>query len=280
MATVISFGNFKGGTGKTTNSTMIAYELSCMGYKVLFGDLDPQANATDLLLLTKKRHEEVTVTKTMMVCLAEGSFKESIIEIKENLFLIPSADDFSSYGMFLEQKFPNSDFLARDRYFDSILKEVEQDYDFIILDNPPSISIYTNSSLISSDYVVVVLQTQERSLTGAEAFVEYLNEYVNQNSLPLEVAGVLPVLLKGDSIYDNSSYNNAIEIFGQDNVFNSIVKNMERLKKYDSVGIIDSSYDSQGADFHDTRVHNLYKQIAEEMLSRITELEENTSWGN
>lgn len=273
MTKIISFGNFKGGTGKTTNSTMIAYELSCMGYKVLLGDLDPQANATDLLLLTKKRRGPVVAEKTMMTCLSEGSFNESIIEIKENLYLIPSADDFSSYSMFLEQKFPNSNFKLRDRYFNKVLEEVKSQFDFIILDNPPSISIYTNSSLIASDYVVVVLQTQERSLTGAEAFVEYLNEYVNQNSLPLEVAGVLPVLLKGDSIYDNSAYNNAIEIFGDDNMFEHIVKNMERLKKYDSVGIIDSAFDKKEADFHDTRVHNLYKEITEELLNRIEEIE-------
>ncbi|MGM0183380.1 hypothetical protein IGK74_002345 [Enterococcus sp. AZ150] len=273
MTKVISFGNFKGGTGKTTNSTMVAYELSNMGYKVLLGDLDPQANATDLLLLTKKRRGEFDVDKTMMTCLAEGSFKDSIVEIKENLFLLPSADDFSSYNMFLEQKFPNSDFTSRNNYFNDVLKEVKDDYDFIILDNPPSISIYTNSSLIASDYVIVVLQTQERSLTGAEAFVEYLNEFVNQNDLDLEVIGILPVLLKSDSIYDNSAYKNSVDIFGEENVFKNIVKNMERLKKYDSKGIIDAQFDELESDFHDTRVHNLYKTITEEMLERIDMIE-------
>lgn len=273
MAKIISFGNFKGGTGKTTNSTMIAYELSNMGYKVLLGDLDPQADATDLLLLTKKRRGNFEVNKTMMACLAEGSFKDSIIEIKNNLFLLPSADDFSSYNIFLEKKFPNADFNSRNNYFNDVLNEVKENYDFIILDNPPSISIYTNSSLIASDYVIIVLQTQERSLTGAEAFVEYLNEFVNQNDLDLEAVGILPVLLNRDSIYDNSAYMNSIEVFGKENVFKNVIKNMERLKKYDLRGIIDPEFDKIESDFHDFRVHELYKKITEEMLTRIGMIE-------
>lgn len=274
MVKIISFGNFKGGTGKTTNSTMIAYELSKQGYKVLLADLDPQANATDLFTLTKKRHGDFSIEKTMMACLADGSFKNYLLEIKENLFLLPSDDDFSSYPIFLESKFPNSNFYDRNRYFGEILKEVANEFDFILIDNPPSISVYTNSSLMVSDFIVIVLQTQERSLTGAEAFVDYLNEFVNQNDLELDIAGILPVLLKGDSIYDNSSFNNAKEIFGEENIFSNIVKNMERLKKYDAVGIIDPDIEPENSDFHDKKVHALYTNVANELLTRMSELEE------
>lgn len=273
MAKIISFGNFKGGTGKTTNSTMIAYELAKMGNKVLLADLDPQANATDLLTLTRQRAGDFSIEKTMMTCLNEGSFKGSLIEVSKNLFLLPSDDDFSSYPIFLENRFPNSNYYDRNRYFGSILKEIEEEFDYILIDNPPSISIYTNSSLIISDYVIIVLQTQERSLTGAEAFVDYLNEFVNQNDLGTEVIGILPVLLKRDSIYDNSSFVNAKQVFGEENLFSNIVKNMERLKKYDSVGIIDPEIEVEESDFHDKRVHNLYKQITSEMLERISAIE-------
>lgn len=273
MTKIISFGNFKGGTGKTTNSTMIAYELSKKGYKVLLADLDPQANATDLFTLTKKRHENFSIEKTMMACLSEGSFENNLIEIKENLYLLPSDDDFSSYPIFLEKKFPNSNLFDRNRYFGEILTQVKSEFDYILIDNPPSISIYTNSSLIISDYIVIVLQTQERSLTGAEAFVDYLNEFVNQNDLSLEIAGILPVLLKGDSIYDNSAFNNAKEIFGEENIFDHVVKNMERLKKYDAVGIIDPDLEPNNSDFHDKKIHTLYTNIADELLERISEIE-------
>ena len=155
-------------------------------------------------------------------------------------------------------------------YFDNLLKEIKSNYDYIIIDNPPAISIYTNSSLISSDYTVVVLQTKERSLTGAEAFVDYVNEFVNQNDLDIEIAGVLPVLLKKDSIWDNSSYLQAIESFGEENMFDSIVNHMERLMKYDSEGIIDPRYEERkNYDMHDIRVFKRYEDLTNEMLERI-----------
>ncbi len=269
---VISFGNFKGGTGKTTNSCMIAYTLSNLGYKTLLVDFDPQANATDLFTLTKKRHDPsfVQFDKTLMVALSEGSIKNALVEVKDNLDILASSEDFSNYNNFLEAKFPNLDLYNRNRYFDNLLQEIKSNYDYIIIDNPPAISIYTNSSLISSDYTVVVLQTKERSLTGAEAFVDYVNEFVNQNDLNIEIAGVLPVLLKKDSIWDNSSYLQAIESFGEENMFDSIVNHMERLMKYDSEGIIDPRYEERkNYDMHDIRVFKRYEDLTNEMLERI-----------
>lgn len=274
---VISFGNFKGGTGKTTNSCMIAYTLSNLGYKTLLVDFDPQANATDLFTLTKKRHDPsfVQFDKTLMVALSEGSIKNALVEVKDNLDILASSEDFSNYNNFLEAKFPNLDLYNRNRYFDNLLQEIKSNYDYIIIDNPPAISIYTNSSLISSDYTVVVLQTKERSLTGAEAFVDYVNEFVNQNDLDIEIAGVLPVLLKKDSIWDNSSYLQAIESFGEENMFDSIVNHMERLMKYDSEGIIDPRYEERkNYDMHDIRVFKRYEDLTNEMLERILYFEE------
>lgn len=269
---VISFGNFKGGTGKTTNSCMIAYTLSNLGYKTLLVDFDPQANATDLFTLTKKRHDPTFVQfdKTLMVALSEGSIKKALVEVKDNLDILASSEDFSNYNNFLEAKFPNLDLYNRNRYFDNLLQEIKSDYDYIIIDNPPAISIYTNSSLISSDYTVVVLQTKERSLTGAEAFVDYVNEFVNQNDLDIEIAGVLPVLLKKDSIWDNSSYLQAIESFGEENMFDSVMNHMERLMKYDSVGLMDPLYeDRKNIDMHDIRVFKRYEDLTNELLERI-----------
>ena len=72
-AIIVTFGNFKGGTGKTTNSTMIAHALATMGYKVLLCDQDPQANATSLYLKTKalETDEIVPFNKTLMAAIQE-----------------------------------------------------------------------------------------------------------------------------------------------------------------------------------------------------------------
>lgn len=266
-ATVVTFGNFKGGTGKTTNSTMIAYALSDLGYRVLLSDQDPQANATSLYLKTKSEisGEIVSFKKTLMSAIQEENLEEIITEVKENLYLLPSFSDFALYPRFLEKKFPNE--VDRVQYFSKLLDSVKNDFDFIFIDVPPTSSIITDSALYASDFVVVVLQTQERSLQGAEVFTQYLQGLIDDYGANLDIIGILPVLLKNGAAVDLATLENAKEIFGEENLFDIVVKNMERLKRFDITGITDN-------DMHDRRVHNSYKAIAEEFIERLnTELE-------
>lgn len=261
-AIVVTFGNFKGGTGKTTNSTMIAYALADMGYKVLLSDQDPQANATSLFLKTKSviTEEIATFNKTLMTAIQEEDLTEIITEIKENLYLLPSFSDFALYPKFLEKKFPNE--VDRVQYFSKLIKGLKNDFDFIFIDVPPTISIITDSALYASDYVVVVLQTQERSLQGAEVFTKYLQSLIDDYGASLDIIGILPVLLKNGAAVDIATLESAKEVFGEENLFRNIVKNMERLKRFDITGITNE-------DMHDQKVHKSYKKIAEEFIERL-----------
>lgn len=273
MAKVITFGNFKGGTGKTTNSAMMAYILSKLGYKTLLADLDPQANATSLYLHTKQRitNNIVTFDKTLMSAIADEDLSDIIIEIKENLFLLPSFADFTSYPLFLEKKFPNSQF-NRVTFLNELMTNIKDDYDFILVDVPPTLSTYTDSALLASDYTIIVLQTQERSLVGAEAYVGYLQELIDNYNADFDILGVLPVLLKNNSKVDEATLNTAKDKFGEENLFKNVVKNMERLKRYDIIGIVDPDLDTK-YDIHDKRVMGLYKRVTQEMLKRLEEIE-------
>ena len=273
MAKVITFGNFKGGTGKTTNSAMMAYILSKLGYKTLLADLDPQANATSLYLHTKQRitNNIVTFDKTLMSAIADEDLSDIIIEIKENLFLLPSFADFTSYPLFLEKKFPNSQF-NRVTFLNELMTNIKDDYDFILVDVPPTLSTYTDSALLASDYTIIVLQTQERSLVGAEAYVGYLQELIDNYDADFDILGVLPVLLKNNSKVDEATLNTAKDKFGEENLFKNVVKNMERLKRYDIIGIVNPDLDTK-YDIHDKRVMGLYKRVTQEMLKRLEEIE-------
>lgn len=262
-AIIVTFGNFKGGTGKTTNSTMIAHALSTQGYKVLLCDQDPQANATSLYLKTKalETDEIVTFNKTLMTAIKEENLAQIVTEIKENLYLLPSFSDFALYPRFLEKKFPN-DSIARVQYFSSLIEPLKKDYDFIFIDVPPTISIITDAALYASDFVVVVLQTQERSLQGAEVFTGYLQSLIDDYGANLDIIGILPVLLKNGAAVDLATLESAREIFGEENLFTNIVNNMERLKRFDITGITNE-------DMHDRKVHKSYKDIAEEFIARV-----------
>lgn len=284
----ILYGNMKGGVGKTTNSVMTAYQLAKLGYKTLVCDLDPQANATQLLRRTYGLQQgiDLQIGKTMMVALTEENIKPAIVNIMDNLYLLPSSEDFKNYPDFLEMKFMldkekiesgDSTTLQsemskvkeqRIAYFSQQLAKVRDEYDFIIIDVPPTLSIFTDSAIYATDYVIIVLQTQQRSLDGAETFFEYLQQMYNDYAnIDFDILGVLAVLLKNNVGLDNQILQDAEADFGKDMLFNQIIRHMERLKRYDRTGIAEK--DLTKYDMHDTRLHYIYNKLTKEIVARL-----------
>lgn len=284
----ILYGNMKGGVGKTTNSVMTAYQLAKLGYKTLVCDLDPQANATQLLRRTYglQHGTDLQIGKTMMVALTEGNIKPAIVNIMDNLYLLPSSEDFKNYPDFLEMKFMldkekiesgDSTTLQsemskvkeqRIAYFSQQLAKVRDEYDFIIIDVPPTLSVFTDSAIYATDYVIIVLQTQQRSLDGAETFFEYLQQMYNDYAnIDFDILGVLAVLLKNNVGLDNQILQDAEADFGKDMLFNQIIRHMERLKRYDRTGIAEKGLTKY--DMHDTRLHYIYNKLTKEIVARL-----------
>lgn len=263
-AKIITFSNQKGGVGKTTNSTLISYHLAKRNFKTLLVDLDPQGHSSKILFKTKMVNTGVTpvIDVSFMKSIVDGLGVDSTIHnIMENLDIIPNTVDFTVYGNYLESTYPDN-MLKRIKHLDKLLEPLKDKYDFIIFDVPPTISIYTDSALYISDYAILVLQTEELSLDGAEKFIEYLQTMVDEYDIMLDVLGVLPVLLSNRSKVDEAILEIATEKFGEENMFNVIVKRMERIKRFSVGGITDS-------DRHDRKVHNLYEKVVDEILTRI-----------
>ncbi|MEE6636129.1 MULTISPECIES: ParA family protein [Lactobacillaceae] len=284
----ILYGNMKGGVGKTTNSVMTAYQLAKLGYKTLVCDLDPQANATQLLRRTYglQHGSDLQIDKTMMVALMDENIKPAIVNIMDNLYLLPSSEDFKNYPDFLEMKFmlDNEKIQAGDSntlqsemskvkeqriaYFAQQLTKVRDEYDFIIIDVPPTLSIFTDSAIYATDFVIIVLQTQQRSLDGAETFFEYLQQMYNDYAnVDFDILGVLAVLLKNNAGLDSQILKDAETDFGKDMLFDQIIRHMERLKRYDRTGIAEK--DLTKYDMHDTRLHYIYNTLTKEIVSRL-----------
>lgn len=284
----VLYGNMKGGVGKTTNSVITAYQLANLGYKTLVCDLDPQANATQLLRRTYglQHGTDLQINKTMMVALTEENIKSAIVNIMDNLYLLPSSEDFKNYPDFLEMKFMldkekieagDSTTLQsemskvkeqRIAYFAQQLAKVRDEYDFIIIDVPPTLSIFTDSAIYATDFVIIVLQTQQRSLDGAETFFEYLQQMYNDYAnVDFDILGVLAVLLKNNIGLDNQILKDAETDFGKDMLFNQIIRHMERLKRYDRTGIAEKGLTKY--DMHDTRLHYIYNTLTKEIIARL-----------
>ena len=263
QAITLTVGNFKGGVGKTTNSILIAYTLAHKGIKTLVIDLDPQANATKTLTLTKLNQDEdgiLTFEKTLMRGIADNKIDDLPIKIIDNLFLMPSNIDFEEFAKFLYQNTDNQ--TDEDFYFSKLLDPIKESFDIIIIDVPPMSKEITRNAVTSSDYVLISLQTQEHSLTGAENYIEELNKINEKYDLNLTVVGLLPVLLKNTGTVDEYIIENAKEIFGESNIFSTIVPQMERIKRFDINGITNH-------DRHDLKVLQKYNEVTDELITRL-----------
>lgn len=267
MSEVITFGNFKGGVGKTANSTMVALELSKRGFKTLLIDLDPQGNATTLFLKTKANltDEMFTFDKSLMSSIESNDLSKSIINITDNLYLMASAPDFSLYPRYME-KFKN--YNERVKQFDTLLTPIKADYDYVIIDIPPTISLITDSALYASDYSLIVMQTHEASFTGAETFIKYMqDEVINTYNAPrLELIGILAVLMQAGAPVDEATIINATETFGENNILKTKIHAMQRIKRYGITGI---TFNSK----HDQNVFDVYERVTDEILKKIEDIE-------
>ncbi|HAP5652625.1 ParA family protein [Enterococcus faecalis] len=262
-ATTITIGNYKGGAGKTTNTTLIGYTLSNLNINTLIVDLDPQSNATKELILTKLINDpesDATINKTLMAGIEEGSLTDLPVKIKNNLSLIPSFIDFEGFAKYLYKNTSND--YEEDFFLKKYFSPLKSQYDLIILDVPPMSIEITKNAVTSSDYVLISLQTQEYSLTGAESYVKELSKLANMYNLDLDVVGVLPVLMKNQGKVDEYILENAKELFGEENIFKTYVPQMERIKRFAVNGITN-------LDRHDKKVLQVYETITKELLQRL-----------
>ncbi|WP_429968345.1 ParA family protein [Enterococcus sp. AZ046] len=273
MAITLTVGNYKGGVGKTKNNIMNAYELAKKGYKTLVVDLDPQANATTVLLRTKKLYSEEVFSfdKTLMSAIKEGDISDIETEIMPNLSLLPSYIDFANYSTFLDLQYGlvdesdptyNELTVKKINHFKALLDPLKDKYDYIFIDVPPTKSYITDSAVLASDYVLIVLQTQELSLDGAIEYLNDLQKLANDYEGNFEIVGVLPVLMDGNASLDKFVLENATNIFGEENIFNTKIPNMARLKRFDNTGITEF-------DRHDQKVIDLYDIVSNELMERI-----------
>lgn len=266
-AKVLSFLNFKGGVGKTSTTALTAYSLAKQGYKILTIDFDPQANLTALFLKTKSiktGDEIITIDTALMTAINKKTDLNLIsIQIMNNLYLIPNAVDFSMYSRYLDKNIENEQ--DKVNFFKNLIKPLRVHYDFIFIDVPPTISLANDTAFNACDQIIVVLQTQERSLSGAEVLLKYLQTtLIDKFNSNVDVMGILPVLSKRNAVVDKEVLNSAIKEFGEDNVFKNKIMLMERIKRMDMTGITDNPRDSW-----DKKVHASFNGVAEEILERL-----------
>ena len=182
MAKIISFCNQKGGVGKTTSAVNIAASLGILGYKVLLIDLDPQGNATSGAGIAKKSLE-LTVNDVLT---ADVPMADAIIETEyDNLDLVPTNIALAGAEFELFQH-ENSEYRMKEA-----LQPILGDYDYIIIDCPPSLGMLTVNAMAASDGVVIPMQCEFYALEGLSQLMITVGRIKSHYNNKLTVTGIL-----------------------------------------------------------------------------------------
>lgn len=260
MAKVITIGNFKGGVGKTSLSVLFSYLLeTTTDLKTLLIDFDPQGNASEIIRFTypDTPDEKVPLIKSLQ----KMDVSSSIVKVTDNLDLLPADWSLSSFPDVIEELKKNQ----RNFLLDEALEKVKKDYDIILIDVPPTLSGYTNNAVIASDYILMVLQTQQQAYSSSLKFVDYLRTLKTDYTAKFDLLGVVNYLIKKDGKVDQEIIEKARETF-QDALYTNEIYHRERVKRYGKEGI-------SNTDIHDGRVLDMYNKLLSETFDRIKLME-------
>ena len=253
MSVVISITNQKGGVGKTTSAVNLAYYLAKAGKKVLLVDFDPQGNTTSGLGVDKDKLN-ITMSDVM---LGKKLLKDTIIATDyKNLWLAPSTPHLANTEAELAQA---------ERRFSRLkvaIESVANQYDFILIDSPPSLSLLTVNGLIAARYILLPVQAEFYALEGLGQLLETM-KLVRKNINPtLDLLGVLPTMINSRTSLSQQVYEEIKQHF-PGKVFKQTIPRNIRLAEAPSYGVPIGEYDkwSKGA--------RAYKAVAKEVIERV-----------
>ncbi|MDL2285330.1 AAA family ATPase [Desulfovibrio sp. OttesenSCG-928-F07] len=252
MARIIAIANQKGGVGKTTTAINLAAALAVMEKKVLVVDCDPQANSTSGLGLEHQTLEENLYSIFFSPAEARKGIHKTGIPF---LDVLPATTDLVAVELELVDK------IGREYYLDEVLKAVAPDYDYILLDCPPSLGLLTLNSLCAARELLIPLQCEFFALEGIVKLLQTTEQVKKRLNPDLSILGVVLTM------YDTRNklarqVKNEVRKFMPDQLMETVVPRNVRLSEAPSHGksIIHYDIKSKGAE--------AYLALAKEVILR------------
>ena len=250
MGKAIAIANQKGGVGKTTTSINLSACLAEKGKKVLVIDTDPQGNTTSGFGIDKNNLE----TTIYEVILGECSISDCIIkEVIKNVSLVPSNVNLAAAEIEL---------IGIDKKEYILKKEVDyikEEYDFIIIDCPPSLNMLTINAMTTADSVLVPIQCEYYALEGLSQLIHTINLVKERLNPELDMEGVVFTMFDSRTNLSMQVVENVKENLNQ-RIYNTLIPRNIRLAEAPSHGMPISSYDAKSAGAE------AYMLLAEEVI--------------
>ena len=253
MGKIISFANQKGGVGKTTSCVNIASSLGVLGFKVLIIDLDPQGNTTSGVGISKKGLKATTNE----LLTGELPVGEIIVETPyKNLDVIPTNTALAGAEFDLFD-LDDSEFRIK-----KALDEVKDNYDYILIDCPPSLGMLTINAFAASDGVVVPMQCEFYALEGLSQLMITINRIKRMYNPDLAITGIL-ITMYNSRLLLSMQVISELEKHYADKIFRTKISRNVKLTEAPGFG--------KPAYYHDksSKGSKEYLEVAKELATRI-----------